>query len=97
MTLDHSPQGGRGGEEQAESEIGDGAGARKAPGAGQMPTALLVDVRGLARMTSLSVRSIWRMVSAGAIPKPLKVGGRALWRVDDIRNWVEEGCQRMGR
>ena len=79
------------------TEIREGAEAPDTGDDQRTPAALLVDVRGLARLTSLSVRTLWRRVSAGAMPPPLKIGGRTLWRIDDIRDWVDDGCPRSRR
>jgi predicted DNA-binding transcriptional regulator AlpA len=48
----------------------------------------LVTVTDLAEFLKLSVRSIWRNVSAGLIPKPIHVGSAARWRPTDIQGWL---------
>jgi predicted DNA-binding transcriptional regulator AlpA len=52
----------------------------------------LITVEQLAKIVQKSVRSVWRMRSAGQVPAPVNVGGGVRWRVDDIRRWIEEGC-----
>lgn len=39
-----------------------------------------------------SVASWWRDLAAGRIPAPVKLGGRTLWRADELRRWAEAGC-----
>ncbi len=53
---------------------------------------LLVDVAEVSRLTSLSPRTVWRYASCGKFPQPLKLGGRRLWRREEIIDWIESGC-----
>lgn len=53
---------------------------------------LLVTAEEVARMLNVSVRSIWRMRSAGHVPKPIRMGGNIRWRRIDIEEWVAAGC-----
>jgi predicted DNA-binding transcriptional regulator AlpA len=59
-------------------------------GAFNVPT--LMTVEQLAKLIQKSVRSVWRMRSAGQVPKPVKLGGGVRWRVQDIELWIEQGC-----
>jgi predicted DNA-binding transcriptional regulator AlpA len=34
----------------------------------------------------------WRLHSAGRVPKPNKLGGKTLWRVQELRDWISAGC-----
>jgi predicted DNA-binding transcriptional regulator AlpA len=43
-------------------------------------------------MCGRSEASWWRDHAAGRIPAPVKLGGRTLWRVEELRRWVEAGC-----
>lgn len=43
-------------------------------------------------MPSISVRTWRRMDSASRIPRGIKIGGRKVWRVADIKTWIEHGC-----
>lgn len=45
------------------------------------------DVAGLLQV---SVRSIWRLVSAGEFPKPRYVGRLARWTAASVKDWVEQ-------
>jgi len=44
----------------------------------------MLDVKGLAEMLGASVRTVWRLVSAGVLPKPVRVGGSTRWFEADI-------------
>lgn len=52
----------------------------------------LLTIRELARILKVSQRSIWRLVAAGKLSKPLYVGGSARWRGDYIKHWIDQGC-----
>jgi predicted DNA-binding transcriptional regulator AlpA len=43
-------------------------------------------------MCGRSAASWWRDHAAARIPAPLKLGGRTLWRVQELREWIEAGC-----
>ncbi|APW60526.1 helix-turn-helix transcriptional regulator [Paludisphaera borealis] len=53
---------------------------------------LLIDAEEVARRLDVSSRTVWRLNSAGKLPKPVAVGGSKKWRSDEIRRWVEAGC-----
>ena len=44
----------------------------------------MLDVKRLAEKLSASVRTVWRLVSAGVLPKPVQVGGSTRWFESDI-------------
>ncbi len=53
--------------------------------------ALTADAATLAKLLNASVRSIRTYDQCGAIPAPIRIGGRVLWRVEEIREWVMAG------
>lgn len=53
---------------------------------------LAITARNLADMLGLSVRQIWRLNSAGKLPKPLKIGGSVRWKRAEIVHWFDAGC-----
>lgn len=57
---------------------------------------LLIDVKAVSKLTSLSQRTIWRWVSCGRFIAPLRLGGKRLWRRADIEQWVLGGCPPVG-
>ncbi len=52
----------------------------------------LITAAELADMMSISVRTLWRLLSAGELIEPIKIGGNTRWRVDEVRKWIGEGC-----
>ena len=52
---------------------------------------LLIDVAELARLTSLSVRTLRRMDSSQDIPGRVIAGRRVLFQTEVIREWVRAG------
>ena len=55
-------------------------------------TATLVKAKELAQMLSVSERHVWRMKSAGKLPKPVTVGGCVRWVLADIELFLSMGC-----
>jgi predicted DNA-binding transcriptional regulator AlpA len=53
---------------------------------------LLVDAPAAAALCGVSEATWWRHHSGGLCPKPVKLGGRTLWRVQELREWVSAGC-----
>lgn len=53
---------------------------------------LLVGVGTVARLISVSTRSVWRMVSAGKLFPPVYVGNLARWSHARLKRWIELGC-----
>lgn len=61
--------------------------------AGADPLAPLVaDAKGLAKLLGLGVRTIRTHDAAGKLPMPLKLGGRVVWRLDELRAWLDAGA-----
>ena len=51
----------------------------------------LLDKHAIERMTSLDITTIYRKMSAGTFPQPVKVGRRRVaWRTSDIIRWQQE-------
>ena len=53
---------------------------------------LLVGAAVAGRMCGRSEASWWRDHAAGRVPAPVRLGGRTLWRVCELREWVDAGC-----
>jgi excisionase family DNA binding protein len=58
----------------------------------EMTGAALVTAGHVARMLRVSKRTVWRMLSAGRLPVPIRVGGIVRWRIDEIKKWIYAGC-----
>ena len=54
---------------------------------------LLLNVKEVAALCSMSVRNIYRLTDEGRMPKPVRIGGAVRWRRVDIEKWVEGGCK----
>lgn len=53
---------------------------------------LVVDAKRLAKLLCAGVRSIRTWDAAGKLPVPIRIGGRVVWRVQEIRAWLEAGA-----
>lgn len=52
----------------------------------------LLSAKRVAELLDISVRGVWRHVSEGNLPQPLRVGRLARWKAATIHNWIDEGC-----
>jgi predicted DNA-binding transcriptional regulator AlpA len=53
---------------------------------------LQVDTDRAAALCGLSPASWFRLKAAGKTPAPVKLGGRVLYRLSDLKMWVSLGC-----
>ena len=51
-----------------------------------------ISARELAEKMSLSTRTIWRLLSAGKLPKPCALGGSKRWKLSDIDLFLACDC-----
>lgn len=56
------------------------------------PSPWLLTVADLSQYLQVSVRSIWRLKSAGKLPKPVEIEGSVRWSAEVIRQWIDGGC-----
>jgi excisionase family DNA binding protein len=52
----------------------------------------LLTVTDLATMLAVSSRHIYRMIDAGRMPRPIKLGGSVRWDRRIIEDWIAAGC-----
>jgi len=52
----------------------------------------MITVEELARTLGMSKRTVWRLLSYGQIPQPIRVGGCTRWRLDEVQRWIDMGC-----
>ena len=52
----------------------------------------LINASELAKLLSLSVRTVWRLKSAGKLPKSLQLGRSVKWQKNEIVAWLESKC-----
>lgn len=53
---------------------------------------LLLRDRDVAAVLSISVRYVWRLVTAGQFPKPVRLGNCTRWRRSDIDEFVRRAA-----
>ncbi|GIW78768.1 MAG: hypothetical protein KatS3mg105_0575 [Gemmatales bacterium] len=58
------------------------------------PDTLLVTAKQAAAMCGKSLRTWRSWDAAGWIPRPVRIGRSTLWRLDELREWIEAGCPR---
>ena len=53
----------------------------------------LLSVKEIAAAYGCSVTTIWRRVSDGTLPKPIKIGGMSRWKSSEIEEVVDRAVQ----
>jgi excisionase family DNA binding protein len=53
---------------------------------------LLVNTNKVAELLNLSPRTVWRLLSAGKLPKPVRIGRSVRWSLTKLESWIAEGC-----
>lgn len=66
------------------------------PSAALMPPELL-DAKESSRLCGLSRSTWWAHCSAGLVPAPVHIGGRALWRRRELVDWAAAGAPPRSR
>ncbi len=61
------------------------------------PEPLLVDAKDVARMLGVSTRTLWRHVSSGQMPQPVRFGKSTRWRLAEVKAWIASGCPSVAR
>jgi excisionase family DNA binding protein len=61
-------------------------------GTGVDATPILISAEELARLMRVSERTLWRLLSAGKVPQPVRIGRSTRWRYAEVREWIEKGC-----
>jgi len=54
--------------------------------------ALAISAHEFAGLFGISLRQVWRLNSAGKLPRPIRLGGSVRWNRAEIQNWFETGC-----
>ena len=57
---------------------------------------LLISASEAARLIGVSRSKWYQLYNEGRTPLPVKIDRRSLWRVSDIKTWVENGCKPRG-
>ena len=53
---------------------------------------LVVDARRLAAMLCAGVRTVRTWDAAGKLPAPVRIGGRVVWSVAEVHDWIAAGA-----
>jgi predicted DNA-binding transcriptional regulator AlpA len=53
---------------------------------------LVIGRREAAYRLGTALRTWDRLVASGKTPKPIRLGGRPMWMVDELEHWVRNGC-----
>jgi excisionase family DNA binding protein len=53
---------------------------------------LLLTAEQVAKLLQVSKRTLWRLLSAGALPAPLRIGNSTRWGCQQIHHWIDAGC-----
>jgi excisionase family DNA binding protein len=48
----------------------------------------LLSVKEVSQMLSVSVRTVWRLVTTGELPKPCSIGRCSRWHREDVERFV---------
>ena len=57
----------------------------------------LISAEDVAKLLQFTVGSIYRMARRGAIPAPLRIGGRLRWSRDELERWIADRAPRPPR
>jgi prophage regulatory protein len=52
----------------------------------------LISANEVSKLLGVSQRTVWRLLSAGKLPEPVRFGGNVRWRKFDIMQWIDAGC-----
>jgi excisionase family DNA binding protein len=53
---------------------------------------ILISAEELAKLMQVSERTLWRLLFAGKVPQPVRIGRNTRWRYAEVREWIEKGC-----
>jgi predicted DNA-binding transcriptional regulator AlpA len=53
---------------------------------------MLIPAPASGQLSGVSEATWWRMHAAGKVPQPVKLGGRTLWRRQEVEAWIDAGC-----
>ena len=59
--------------------------------------ALVVEAVQAARLCGVSRATWYSLRKAGRIPRPVRIGRRVLWRIEELREWMAAGCPPCSR
>ena len=55
----------------------------------------MLDIKGVALKLACSERQVRRLMDAGEIPEPIRLGGNVRWTQRQFAEWVASGCPKQ--
>jgi len=52
----------------------------------------LLTVKDLSQSLRISARQVWKLLSGGRLPEPVRLARSVRWRAADIARFIELGC-----
>ena len=52
----------------------------------------LITAMQVSQIIGVSKRTVWRMLSAGQLIKPIRIGSNTRWRREELLDWIDAGC-----
>ena len=52
----------------------------------------MITAEDLANLMQISERTLWRLLSGGKIPQPVRIGRNTRWRLAEVEEWIQRGC-----
>lgn len=52
----------------------------------------MITAQQFAGKMQISTRSLWRKLSGGLVPQPIRIGGIVRWSLHEVEKWIAEGC-----
>ena len=63
----------------------------------ELPRGTLLDEKALAKVLSVTRRTIRRMVGRYELPPPVRFSGRSMWQAGRVLDWFEARADRLAR
>jgi len=54
------------------------------------PPCELTDIRGVATMLNIGIRTVYQLITDDKFPKPIKIGTSSRWRVSHVLEWIDQ-------
>jgi len=56
------------------------------------PPPIALDARRLAAALGISPRHLETLLTSGRLPRPIRLGRRRVWPIDEVRSWLASGA-----
>ena len=58
---------------------------------------IMYDIKDIAKLLKISLRTAHRLRSAKNLPAGIRIGALVRWREADIDQWIADGCPEQGK